>query len=402
VNIFENGFLNEFKIAQENLRVARLASPASVNFGNQGLAGQRPIPIIQTALGLTSDTNFALNLERGEAGWLASSIATNATRMDNLVRAGYPANFFRVNPTTGSGGAWLVINGGNSTYNALQVEVRRRMSSGLLAQGSYAWAKSLSNMLASSSAVASQPTTLRDYGLDKGPSPWDIRHGFKLNFIYELPFGPGRWLLAGTHSAVVKRILEGWEIAGVSRIQSGSPELLTGRATFNQNDNGVVFQNLTARDYQKMVKIRKTTAPNGVGVIYFLPQEFINNTLAAWEAGGFTLANLDRSKPYIGPQTEPGKLGHRLYTYGFWQHRWDLSLVKKTRISEGKAIELRAQFLNAFNNTNFLLGGAGNEVNTQGIGATFGQITDSYRDISVSGTNDPGGRLIEFVLRFTF
>jgi len=45
VNIFENGFLNEFKIAQENLRVARLASPASVNFGNQGLAGQRPIPI---------------------------------------------------------------------------------------------------------------------------------------------------------------------------------------------------------------------------------------------------------------------------------------------------------------------------------------------------------------------
>jgi len=402
VNIFENGFLEEFKIAQENLRIARLSNPASVNFGNQGLPGQRPIPIIQTALGLTSDTNYALNLERGQAGSLASSIATNATRMDNLVRAGYPANLFRVNPTTGSGGAWLVINGADSSYHALQIEVRRRMSGGLLVQGSYAWAKSLSNMQASSSVVESQPTTLRNYALDKGPSPWDLRHGLKLNFIYELPFGGSRTWLSGLENLVLKKLVEGWEIAGVSRLQSGSPELLTGRASFNQNDNGVVFHNLTARQYQDMVKIRRTTAPNGVGVIYFLPQDFINNSLAAWEVGGFTLRDLDRSKPYIGPQTEAGKLGYRLYTYGLWQQRWDLSLIKRTRIGEGKAIELRAQFLNAFNHINFLMGGAGNEVNSQGVGAAFGQITDAYRDITVSGTNDPGGRVIEFVLRFTF
>ena len=88
--------------------------------------------------------------------------------------------------------------------------------------------------------------------------------------------------------------------------------------------------------------------------------------------------------------------------YGPWQQRWDLSLIKKTRIGEGKTIEFRTQFLNAFNNINFLLGGAGNEVNTQGIGSDFGQITDAYRDITVSGTNDPGGRVIEFLLRITF
>jgi hypothetical protein len=201
---------------------------------------------------------------------------------------------------------------------------------------------------------------------------------------------------------VVKKVLEGWEVAGVSRLQSGSPELLTGRSTFNQNDNGVVFHNLTASQYQDMVRVRKTTAPNGVGVIYFLPPELVNNSMAAWEVGGFTLRDLDRSKPYIGPQTEAGKMGYRLYTYGVWQQRWDLSLVKRTRIGEGKAIELRAQFLNAFNHINFLLGGAGNEVNTQDIGSGFGQITAAYRDITVSGTNDPGGRVIEFVLRFTF
>jgi hypothetical protein len=401
-NIFENGFLDEFRIAQENLRIARTSTPASVNFGNQGLPGQRPIPIIQTALGLVSDTNFALNLERGEAGAMANSIATNATRMDNLTRAGFPANFFRVNPTTGSGGAFLVTNGGNSTYNALQIEVRRRMSNGLLVQGSYVWSKSLSNMLASSSSVSSQPTTLRSNALDKSPSPWDVRHGIKANFIYELPFGPNRHFFS-SGPMVTRKILEGWEIAGVTRLQSGSPELLNGgRNTFNGVENGVMFFNMTAKDYQDMVKIRKTTAPNGVGVIYFLPQDFINNTLAAFEQGGFTLSQLDRSKPYIGPPATAGQLGYRLFTYGFWQQRWDLSAVKRTRIGENKSVELRAQFLNAFNNINFLMGSAGNEVNTQGINATFGQITDAYRDITVSGSNDPGGRVIEFVLRFVF
>ena len=34
-----------------------------------------------------------------------------------------------------------------------------------------------------------------------------------------------------------------------------------------------------------------------------------------------TLANLDRSKPYIGPQTEPGKQGYRIWMYGPWQSR---------------------------------------------------------------------------------
>src|SRR5262249_5055248 len=55
-NIFENGFLEEFKVAMENLRIARAADASSNNFGNAGLAGQRDIPLIRTALGLTSDT----------------------------------------------------------------------------------------------------------------------------------------------------------------------------------------------------------------------------------------------------------------------------------------------------------------------------------------------------------
>ena len=70
------------------------------------------------------------------------------------------------------------------------------------------------------------------------------------------------------------------------------------------------------------------------------------------------------------------------------------SLVKITRLKESQSIEFRAQFLNAFNLTGFYPGGGG--VNS----TTFGQTGSAYRDIS--NTNDPGGRIIEWVLRYNF
>ncbi|MGH9660693.1 MAG: carboxypeptidase regulatory-like domain-containing protein, partial [Bryobacteraceae bacterium] len=51
VNIVENGFLDEFRAARSNLDIARRATPASVNFGNQNLPGQRDIPILRIGLG---------------------------------------------------------------------------------------------------------------------------------------------------------------------------------------------------------------------------------------------------------------------------------------------------------------------------------------------------------------
>ena len=159
---------------------------------------------------------------------------------------------------------------------------------------------------------------------------------------------------------------------------------------------------MTASELNDAIKVRKTTGSNGFGLVYFLPQELVDNSLAAWEVGGKTLANLDRSKPYIGPQTEAGKLGYRIYMYSPWQARFDVSLAKITRIREGKTLEIRAQALNVVNSANFLIGAAGNEVNTGTVNATFGQTRNAYRDITVSGSSDPGGRIIEFLVRFKF
>jgi hypothetical protein len=188
----------------------------------------------------------------------------------------------------------------------------------------------------------------------------------------------------------------------VSRIQSGSPEPLTsGRNTFNQNESGVVLYNLTTSQLQDMMEIRKVTNANGIGAVYYLPQSLVDNSLAAFEVGGKTLANLDRSQPYIGPPTAPGQLGYKVFLYGPWQQRLDFSLLKRTTITEGKFIEFRVNALNAFNFQNFILsGGIRDPANQIGLNGNFGQTTNAYRDLA--NTNDPGARLIEFVLKFTF
>jgi len=413
INVVENGFGSEVKIAQQNLAIARgCATPdpvcmsANRSRSNQyaGLPGQQALSIIPTALAANNDATSASQIEQGQAGALANAIATNTTRMARLRSAGYAVNLFQVNPALSNGNANLQVNGGDTNYHGLQAEVRRRMSRGMLIQGSYSWSHAISNQ--QSQGNGGTFTTLRDPGGDKGPSPYDIRQQIKLNWIYELPFGRGRRFLGNTGNPVVRKILEGWQIASVTRVQSGSPiRLNSGRSTFNTSDGGVVLHNMTAKDLQDMMEIRKVTLTSSsgpVGAVFYLPQGLVDNTNAAFEVNGKTLANLDRNAPYIGPPTEAGQLGDRIFLYGPWQQKWDFSLLKKTYIGERANLEFRVQALNAFNRANFLLFAPGNGITTTlATNATgFGQTTGAYRDLS--NTNDPGGRIVEFSLRLNF
>jgi hypothetical protein len=132
--------------------------------------------------------------------------------------------------------------------------------------------------------------------------------------------------------------------------------------------------------------------------VYYLPQSLIDNSMAAFQAGNKTLADLDPSKPYIGPPAA-GQMGRRGYVYLPWQRFCDMSLVKITRIKERANIEFRAQAINVFNVTNWQ-GFTNITSNTGTLQSTFGQVTSAYRDIS--GTVEPGGRILEFVLRVNF
>jgi hypothetical protein len=402
VNTVESGFAAQFQAAQNNLAiangisVAQLLNPTtkltSNNYSNQGLAGQVAVPLITTAIGSNTDQTTVTQLQQGQAGATANGIATNATRMANLTKAGYPINLFQVNPNNG-GNATELTNRNSSTYNSGQVEVRRRLASGLQLNASYAFSKSLTD--------ANTPT-LRDWGGNKGPTTFDIRNGIKATWIYQLPFGQGRALLSGAHG-VVGKVVGGWEIAGVGRLQSGTPiNLTSGRDTFNQNDGGVVLNNITTKQLQSQMGLNFTSAiqANGVatGTAYYLPQSFVQNTLAAAGISG----TFNPSAPYLGPCTTAGQICNQVFLYGPWLSKWDVSLVKRTQIKERLNFEFRVQALNVFNHPNIMIptGSATGGSITSAISSSFGQTTTAFRDLN--NTNDPGARSLEFVARLNF
>src|SRR5262249_37539060 len=196
LNTVENGFFNEFKLAQANLIANNAAGgnrAGSFAYFGAG-TGTSPLPIIlgffngKTAsqagdLSLYTSSFFrnstfisALDTTRPNAIGFATTIYQNPSSFAaNASSAKLAPNFFVTNPDVqtnlgGNGGSFLVDNGGRTSYDALVIELRRRLSKGLLVQGSYTFAKAFTNMFASSSVVFSQYTTLRNPGLDKSPS----------------------------------------------------------------------------------------------------------------------------------------------------------------------------------------------------------------------------------------
>jgi Carboxypeptidase regulatory-like domain len=431
VNIVENGFLQDFKNAQKNLAICQanatacLAAQTSVasanrtvnNFGYWGLPGQSPLPIYLAYFSGLAGTNVAdptkytssnfrssnflapLSPTNPQPYTTASSSATNGlfgsqTFRDNAVKAGLPPNFFLVNPDL-LGGVTFTGNGGYSRYDGMQVDFRRRLSRGLLVDANYTFAKSYAGLRNSF-------RTQRVNGIFT-TNGGTLAHAFKANWVYELPVGKGKTFLgspSGFAGGLLDRILGGWEWNGTARIQTGA----------NLDLGNVNLVGMTRKDLQKAYQLRFDDAN---GKVYIFPQDIIDNTIKAFNvsattATGYAGNNVPTGR-YIAPansrgcvQVVEGDCGFtNLFITGPKFVRFDLSMIKRIRIREGMNFELRGEFLNAFNNINYLgntnLGlsntSAQNNVN-------FGLVTSAYRD--VNNTQDPGGRLIQIVGRFNF
>lgn len=403
VNTVNNGFQQIFAAAANNLLIARGGSQystATSNFANQGLPGQVAIPFLQAAYGTTccNSSSIANYLAYGQLGSMASNISSNTTYNSNFIAAGYPANYFVANPSVAGGGVSDEMSWGSSYYDSGQVELRRRLSAGMQFQLNYSYSKSLGD---------SGVITLRDTRMDKVPDGFDIRQAFKANYIYELPFGAGRHYLSGVSNKAFKKALEGWEVAGVVRVQSGVPIGLSGYSTVDGSGSGVVLHNITLKQLQSEVGIVKTQNPVSpyVPQVYYLPKpvaptgltssnntNLIDNTWAAFGNQNLTPAQVDPSAPYISAAA-PGQWGCICNIYSQGQKHFDVSLIKVTHIRESVTLEFRAQALNVFNIANFLPGSSNSS-------SSFGTVGSAYRDIS--GTFDPGGRILEFVGRLNF
>ena len=98
VNIYENGFLNQFQMAQNNLAIARARTPTLKQFRQSGLSrtAEHSNYFDRSRNDQRPDDRYIS--VQGQPGAAANAIATNATRMANLTKAGYPVNLFQVNP----------------------------------------------------------------------------------------------------------------------------------------------------------------------------------------------------------------------------------------------------------------------------------------------------------------
>jgi hypothetical protein len=419
LNSIENGFANEFRLAQANLLANNAAGGAragSFAFFGAG-TGTNPLPIIQSYFRGVGDPTVSAQytstlyrnatvLSRLSANapnvlGLIGDIDGNAGRRANALAAGLPVNFFRVNPTT-RGGSFVVDNSTQTAYDSAVLEVRRRFSNGFLIQGSYTFSKAMSDFFGSSAAVANNFVSLRDRGLNYTNSPFDVRHAFKANWVYELPVGKGKWLL-GDSNGFVNHLVGGWSVFGSVKLQSGTPI----------NFGNVQLIGMTREELQREIRVRK-----GATVVTYLPDDIILNTQKAFDINvanangyGTTFGTGGPTGRFIAPagfgncvQRFTGECGFsNLVVYGPRFFKTDISLAKKIKLTETKNFDLRANFLNAFNTTEFRVGGwVADVVNIGAGGATFGQLGNGtvYQDTST--TNDPGGRVIEIVLRFNF
>jgi hypothetical protein len=420
-NLLSNGFGNELRLAQQNL-LANIAAGRGNNFRYFGPGtGTNPLPTIfgfftgqspanagncttvATCTTLYSSSLFAnstpvnaLALNNASPFGFANFIINNPTPfVANAATAGIPTNFFRINPDVRAGGAFIVDNTGQSWYDGATLEVRRRMARGLLMQANYTFSKAESIGFSSSSVLAYNFATQRNQKLDKTFAPFDIRHSFKANFIYELPFGKGKRYWEGV-GGLLNGLVGGWSLNGTVRVQSGTPFDL----------GNVQLVGMTKKDLQQAIEIRKD--PNKT--VFFLSQDIIDNTIRAFNVSLNGFAGTAPTGRYIAPANSNGCIQQFTGQCGFTHlvlhgprfNRFDLGVVKKIRFTETKNLELRAEFLNLPNAINFIIGNAANDVNTvTNFGsAAFGQTGQAYQDLST--TNDPGGRLIQLVLRINF
>src|SRR6202158_2800814 len=142
----------------------------------------------------------------------------------------------RANPAIAN--TWTWFSRGDSSYHALQVDLRRRFSRGFSLRGVYTFSEVLDdgdsvNQTTAGNApgLVSNPFNLR---ADKGLGTFDVRNVAVINALYALPFGPGQEFANGQGWSG-KRI-GGWSVASILTAQSGFP--FTPQLSYNPSNNG--------------------------------------------------------------------------------------------------------------------------------------------------------------------
>jgi hypothetical protein len=127
----------------------------------------------------------------------------------------------------------------NANYNAMQINLRKRMSQGVQFDFNYTYSKSIdlesdAERIDPWQGLGGQIINSWNPAENRGVSDFDTTHQFNLNWIAELPFGRGK-LLARNAGGLVNGVIGGWQLSGLARWTSGFPVSVTNGSTWPTN-----------------------------------------------------------------------------------------------------------------------------------------------------------------------
>ncbi|HWC98351.1 MAG TPA: carboxypeptidase regulatory-like domain-containing protein [Candidatus Sulfopaludibacter sp.] len=263
----------------------------------------------------------------------------------------------RPNPYLGAGFFWYTE--GNSSYNALEVDVTHRFHRGLEFRANYTWSKNLdmNSGLTGAQAQNQAQMILNRFNprLDWGPSALNVRQQAGISTLYELPFG------RGNNGGITNRILGGWQVNAIGTLLSGFP--FTPQVGSNRSGDG------DTRNPD-----RPSLNPAYSGPIVLGKQSQWYNPAA------FIL-------PAVGTY---GNLGRGVFE-GPGMADLDVSLFKRMALSEKTALQFRAELFNVLNHVN---------LGTPNATVFSGTATNAAAGLITTLATTP--RQIQFGLKLTF
>jgi hypothetical protein len=267
----------------------------------------------------------------------------------------------------------------NSIYHSLQLRAERGFSNGLQFLVTYTWSKSIDNASATDDSLSflgggttggdtlgvQNPNDLR---AERAVSVFDITHVLQFSYVYELPFGRGKWL-GKDMNPVLNAIAGGWQTNGIVRIDSGRPIIpgLDGSLGAQSIPTFGMRPNLTGSLGRSSGRPENFTDTGNSA-------NFFANPNALSQPDDFTFGTAPRT---ISNVRQPGA------------RDVSMSLFKEiglAQVREGMHMELRVESFNTFNHPRF-----------GGPNANFGSPT--YGKIS-NTVNSP--RQMQFGLKLLF
>jgi hypothetical protein len=197
-------------------------------------------------------------------------------------------------------------------------------------QAAYTYSKSLTNSLVNTANSNNSNDTRQQYG----PSYFNHPQRFIINYSWDLPFG--------THQGFAGKVINGWNLSGVTTIQGGAP------MTIIDSRGGSVYGTGTGTATQGGFS-RAQLCP---GVTY---GDLVNPGGVKANLGGYFNKSSFCAPPVIpntGGLTDFGNSGAGI-VLGPGQFNFDVTLIKNTQIAEGQNLQFRAEFFNLFNHTQF-------------------------------------------------